>query len=384
MQAFCAEQIAVLTFALVCVATMPAAQQAPVAPQTAPASLTDQEFWALIAELSETSGNFHGDNFTSNEAFADNAARLASRRAGGAYLGVGPEQNFSYIVAVRPQIAFVIDIRRQAVVQHLMFKALFELSADRAEFIARLFSRPKAPGPSGQPLQKIWDTMPAARADGDWYSKNHAEVVNHLTATRGFALSAEDLTMLDYVHGAFFKLGPAINYAGFPSERKLTTGNTDFTKLSVGADKAGVLRSFLATESNFQMVKAMHANNLIVPVQGDFGGPKTLRAIGDYLRARSLLVNTFYISNVEQYLLGQTSSPTIDINGGTKAFHANLATLPIDDSSVLVRWPIPPGVRTTGVSVCSLAVFLKLPAGPKPAGMNQLRDCNVHRTSTFY
>jgi len=216
----------------------------------------------------------------------------------------------------------VIDIRRQAVIQHLLFKALFELSADRAEFIARLFSRPKAPGPSGQPLQKIWDTMPAAKADGDGYQKNHAEVINHLTATRGFALSAEDLTMLDYVHGAFFKLGPAINYAGFPSERRLTTGDTDFTKLSLGADKAGVLRSFLATEPNFQLVKALQAKNLIIPLQGDFGGSKALPAIGDYLRERNLLVNAFYISNVEQYLLGQTSSPTIDINGGTSAFHA--------------------------------------------------------------
>jgi hypothetical protein len=56
------------------------------------------------------------------------------------------------------------------------------------------------------------------------------------------------------------------------------------------------------------MVKALQAKNLIIPVQGDFGGSKTLRAIGDYLREKNLLVNAFYISNVEQYLLGQTSS----------------------------------------------------------------------------
>src|SRR5688572_7988929 len=126
MQTFRVQQIAVLALAAAVTAAVPAARQAPAAPQTVPASLTDHEFWSLISLLSETGGNFHGDNFTSNESFADNAARLATRRGGGAYLGVGPEQNFSYIVAVRPQIAFVIDIRRQAVIQHLLFKALFE------------------------------------------------------------------------------------------------------------------------------------------------------------------------------------------------------------------------------------------------------------------
>ena len=49
---------------------------------------------------------------------------------GGAYLGVGPEQNFNYIAAIRPAITVIFDIRQQAVMQHLLFKALFELSAN--------------------------------------------------------------------------------------------------------------------------------------------------------------------------------------------------------------------------------------------------------------
>ena len=64
----------------------------------------------------------------------------------GVYLGVGPEQNFTYIAAIQPRLAFIIDIRRDNMIEHLMYKALFELSADRAEFISRLLLAKTAGG----------------------------------------------------------------------------------------------------------------------------------------------------------------------------------------------------------------------------------------------
>jgi hypothetical protein len=76
---------------------------------------------------------------------------------GGVYMGVGPEQNLTYIAAIRPQMAFIVDIRRQAVMQHLMFKAVFEMAADRADFISLLFSKPRPPGlDSSTSIQNIW------------------------------------------------------------------------------------------------------------------------------------------------------------------------------------------------------------------------------------
>jgi hypothetical protein len=57
---------------------------------------------------------------------------------GGVYLGVGPEQNFTYIAAMRPRVAFILDLRRGNADLHLMYKALFELAADRADFVSRL------------------------------------------------------------------------------------------------------------------------------------------------------------------------------------------------------------------------------------------------------
>ena len=62
------------------------------------------------------------------------------------YLGVGPEQNFTYIVALRPKLAFIVDIRRGNMNEHLLYKAFIELSADRADFLSRLFARPRPAG----------------------------------------------------------------------------------------------------------------------------------------------------------------------------------------------------------------------------------------------
>jgi hypothetical protein len=39
----------------------------------------------------------------------------------------------------------VLDIRRQNMLEHLTYKALFEMSTDRADFLSRLFSRQRLP-----------------------------------------------------------------------------------------------------------------------------------------------------------------------------------------------------------------------------------------------
>src|SRR6478672_8237653 len=113
----------------------PAALGVPLAAEALPATISDAEFWKLIGELSEPDGSFPFDNLLSNETTIQSVIPTLQQKvqSGGAYLGVGPEQNFTYIAAVKPRIAFIIDIRRQNLVGHLMYKALFELSANRAE-----------------------------------------------------------------------------------------------------------------------------------------------------------------------------------------------------------------------------------------------------------
>ena len=98
-----------------------------------PTRLSDHEFWDLVTEFSEPNGTFRSDNLLSNEVrFQFVIPELVQiAKPGGVYLGVGPEQNFTYIAAIKPALAFIVDIRRGNLDLHLVYKALFELSSDR-------------------------------------------------------------------------------------------------------------------------------------------------------------------------------------------------------------------------------------------------------------
>src|ERR671914_2386665 len=112
-------------------------------------ALPESTFARLVARLSESGGYFDSDNLLSNEAsYLHVLGRMrALGVAGGAYIGVGPDQNFSYMAQVRPRIAFIIDIRRDNLLQQLLFKSVFTRARNRAEYLALLFGRP-APGQS--------------------------------------------------------------------------------------------------------------------------------------------------------------------------------------------------------------------------------------------
>src|SRR5262245_31283081 len=117
----------------VLVATMALAVRPFRAADTLPLQLSDAAYWKMITDFSEPDGYFAYTVITSNEtAYQEVLPQLAkSIPAGGTYLGVGPEQNFTYIAAFRPKVAFIIDIRRDMMIEHLMYKAIFEMSADR-------------------------------------------------------------------------------------------------------------------------------------------------------------------------------------------------------------------------------------------------------------
>ena len=92
-------------------------------PLALPARLSDAEFWRLTTGMSEPGGSFLSDNFVSNElTFPGIANALEARwKPGGVYIGVGPEQNFAYIAALKPRMVFLLDIRRQMVMHQLMY-----------------------------------------------------------------------------------------------------------------------------------------------------------------------------------------------------------------------------------------------------------------------
>ena len=333
-------------------APSPSAATAPALPvgaSTLPQRLSDADFWKLQADLSEPGGYFRiEDNYTSNEMeVAELFAMLRARKiAGDVYLGVGPEQNFSYIAAVRPQMAFIVDIRRQAAMQHLLFKAIFEMARDRAEFISLLFDKPRPAGlDSTTSIQAMWEAYRTVATDSALAAKNYQRIVDQLATTQHFQFTPDEMEKLRAVFDAFFYYGPSITTRGTASGR-----GGDFASLTgFSYDNAGQPRSFLSTEENYRYVKMLHDRNLIVPITGDFGGPKALKAIGAYLKQHGGVVRAFYVSNVEQYLFGDAHD---------RAFYENVATLPVDSTSVFIR---PYSMRRGGMggveSLCPIAPF---------------------------
>ena len=291
-----------------------------------PPRLTDAEFWQLIGDLSESGGFFRSDNLVSNEdTFQTVVPELvATTRPGGAYLGVGPDQNFTYIAAIDPKIAFITDIRRGNLQLHLMYKALFELSANRAEFLSRLLSRPRPRTlPADAAPGALFAAFAGAPPDRALFIRTRAEIVARLEQAR--PLDARDIDGIEYVLDAFYQAGPALSYSNTLSGRgRYPT----FKDLQIATDGRGRARGYLASEAHYRVVRSLQQRNLIIPIVGDFAGDKALRAIARYVREHGLTVSAFYTSNVEQYLFEE---------GTWTRFAANVAALPVTESSLFVR-----------------------------------------------
>jgi hypothetical protein len=286
-----------------------------------PDRLSDLQFWSMITDASEPGGYFRSaniTNLTSNElGYQHVIPDLVARTHRGVYLGVGPEQNFTYIAALRPAMAVIFDIRRGNLDLQLLYKALFELANDRAGFVSMLFSRPR---PSGLPASPTADQLFAAfaRVPGSepLFRQNLKAIQDELSRTHQLPLPPEDLAGIEEIFQTFF-------WSGFEVRASPT-----YRELMTATDTLGVNHSYLASDDRFGVVKDLESRNLIVPVVGDFAGPKAIRAVGSFLKTQGATVSAFYLSNVEQYL---------SQDGKWGMFCANVATLPIDGATTFIR-----------------------------------------------
>jgi hypothetical protein len=339
----------------------PSSSPAPTA-----AALPLTEFAILSQRISEPGGFFPSDNLVSNESsYLHVLTTLDSLGVkGGAYVGVGPDQNYSYIAQIKPEIAFLIDIRRDAVLQHLMYKALFERARNRLEYMCLLLGRPVPHDPSrwdSVAVGQLVATVDSLPLDSALFEKTELEA--HTAMQRyGVSLTAEDFTTIRSIHLAFAREGLNVRYntvaagRGFSgASRYLSTrimvlkdgvqtvisGNTgppaafpqfdasvNWRRLLQETDLTGRQRSYLTSETNFQYLKEMHRRNLIIPVVGDLAGPHALADIGREIAARGLRVSAFYVSNVEQYLMPGPSFTR---------FAEVVAGMPFDGKSVIIR-----------------------------------------------
>lgn len=334
----------------------------PSVPRATVAGIPKAEFAALVRDMSEEGGFFHSDNFTSNEtSYLHVVSALQDVGAtGGAYLGVGPEQNFTYIAKVRPEIAFIFDIRRQAVVQHLLYKAIFQLAESRGAFLSLLLSRPVGPETAESPaIETLLDALMRSPISPAVYAANRVKVEKLIQEDFGIALSAQDLQQLHYVYSTFQQEGLAIAFRFGPQNGGFGFRRfPDLRELILERDLDGKLGNFLTNDADYQFVRDLHRANRIVPIVGDFAGTKAIAAVGDYLRAKDLKLRAFYTSNVEQFLFQ---------NGVVPGWAANVRQLPIDDKSVFIRavpnrgQPHPaqiPGYRMTTL-LQKVSVFLE-------------------------
>ncbi len=313
-------------------ATLAAASGTGVSAQSLPARISDADYWKMITQFSEPNGYFRSDNLVSNEITFQHVIpdlRKATT-TGGVYLGVGPDQNFTYLVALQPKIAFIVDIRRQNMLQHLLYKSLIEQSKDRADFISKLFSRPRPAGvDTSSSAEALFRAFRAVAPDSVAYRTNLAAIRASFDQ-RKFTLSEDDLDAIEYVYSAFYDGGPDLTY-NYPRISQNSYGSRrmpTYEELMVATDGLEQNRGYLGSEANYRILADLQRRNLIVPIVGDFGGEKALRSVAKYLRDNKATVTAFYTSNVEQYLFQSDA---------WRGFFANVAQLPVDSSSTFLR-----------------------------------------------
>jgi hypothetical protein len=316
---------------------MPPGSVAPL-PASAPfaAAPAASAFGELVSTLSEPDGPFFSDNVVSNEtSYLQVDAALAKAVApGGAYLGVGPEQNFTYIAITRPKVAFIVDIRRQNMIEHLLYKAVFAEAKSRAHFLALLVGRPwdaaGDPGPAAS-VEAVIAHAEKSPPDEAVFARSHALL--RAAIERDMPLDAGDKKMLEVSHRAFFKGQLEVRFELKPPQGRRYPS---LRELLVETDPEGAARGFLATEEAFRFVQALEREGRVIPVVGDFAGDRALPGIAAYLGREKIPVSAFYTSNVEQYLL----EPKV-----WARWARNVAALPRDERSLFIRAYLDQGRR---------------------------------------
>jgi len=290
----------------------------------------DSAFAKLVQRLSEPGGYFDSDNLISNETsylhVLDGMRRLKVQ--GGAYVGVGPDQNFSYIAVVHPNIAFMIDIRRDNLLEHLLFKALFAMSRNRIEYLCLLFGKPLPRDVdrwASKSMQELVDYIDATHTDGDIVDSVQSAISQRVRRF-GIQLSTLDLETVARIRDAFVRDSLDLRYSSIG--RSPRPYHPTYRQLLLEKDRSGHQANYLASEDAFQYVKNMEVRDLVVPVVGNAAGDHALAAIGQYINERGEKVSALYISNVEQYLIR---------DGGFPQFAENVKLLPRDRRSVMIR-----------------------------------------------
>ncbi|MEK7834414.1 MAG: hypothetical protein AAB401_25220 [Acidobacteriota bacterium] len=307
----------------------PAAETPQIA-KPAEAGLSLEQFAALSQKLSEPNGYFDTDNLISNEtSYLHVMGKMRQMKInGGAFIGVGPDQSFSYIAQIRPSIAFMVDIRRDNLLQHLLFKSLFAMARNRLEFLCLFFGKP-VPADlkswDARSIQEIVAYVDKTQKETKLFDTTHAALQAKIKSY-GIKLNDSELATIKRMHLEFFTSGMDLKFTSHGRGSRYYYPN--YRDLMLEKDLTGKQCNYLVSEDDFRFMKSLQERNLVIPVTGDLAGNHALKSIAVYLNEHGEKVSAFYTSNVEFYL-----SRGDDFD----RFAASVKLLPRSANSVIIR-----------------------------------------------
>lgn len=297
--------------------------------------ISPSEFTQLVLSMSEDAGYFFSDNWVPNEPnywrICKDIERLKLK--GGVYIGVAQDQNFGYIAKIKPEVAFIVDIRQLNRYQHLVIKALFEFAETPAEFFSLLFSKEidasvKADGFSD--IGEIVSYLRRAPSNRDIFWKTVDDIIELYRNKYAFPVNDDAECDIIYILSYFYKFNLDIGYFGhcLPDEKYLT-----YEKFLMLKDFDGHYVTPFSNIEDYTLLRNMQLENRIIPITGDFTGKKAFQEIGEFMRERNLTLSAFYVSNVEEKIFYELSSE----RPAFQDFVDNIRLLPSNDYSVIIR-----------------------------------------------
>jgi hypothetical protein len=195
---------------------------------------------------------------------------------GGAYVGVGSDQNYTLAAAAGSELVFLLDIDQSVVDLHRCYEALIEASPDPQTLYARW--SPAGAAESAQIIEAAYAALPDA---------DRRRIVRLYKAARETV----------YIH----------------LDRVLRR------------HQGGQPTSWMSNPEMYAYVRALFLADRVRMMAGDLTGPSSLQTVGAAAKALGVPIRVVYFSNAEEYF---------DYN---RQFVANVDALVGDDDAVLLR-----------------------------------------------
>ncbi len=223
------------------------------------------------------------------------------RNLGGAYLGVGGDQAYSFIAVARSEWAWVMDYDPRVVDHHRRMRA-FILEAETPEQFIELWAK----GSSKAALEAIErhfvsSATPGTTPDPEAAASELAKL------RRGYLATNERL------HDYFLE-------------------QVDDDRRS--PDDYG----WLANPEHYAYIRQLYQQGRIMPIKGDLLGKDSMRTAAAAARTLGLAIRVFYTSNAPISWGGHI----------TAAYRDNLLGLPFDQHSIVLQTTAEGGFRQTG------------------------------------